>query len=530
MIYLERTITISNNNATLNEQVVLYKGDKNVEIKFLIRNNPFKYKNNNNPTYAQLIIKRPSANPIFSEIVEMVNGRVLFIVTGHMIDELKECGDYDFQIRMFNDDHSSRATMVPITAGITIKEPLCEGDVINAGYVDSARVVDGDNVDLFDDEGNYNKTTWAGGDLITAQRMNKIEDALYEVNINSGAAFAHEHDNKDILDSITEERIQSWENKSSFDGDYNNLINKPTIPSKVSELENDSNYATESELTEAINNIELTPGPQGPEGPQGPAGTFDVDAIFSNLETTDKTIIGAINELFRRIISAHDVLPTYTQPTLSLSVEPNILIHNKTNNVMFTPSFTANDAGAVIDYKVLQSNSTSCIHEGEVIQCERGVYAKHGEEITFTAVVKYENGPVKNTANGVPYPDTSIKAGEVTANVTIPCYAYSYYGFISEYDTFDANDIMNLKEVLHTSKEATLYYDFISAGNVPLKTVYMYPSSFGKLTSIKDYNGFEYLDVSIAHSTIEFNGVQYNAYVMIDAVNTELSAWKFIYS
>ena len=35
---------------------------------------------------------------------------------------------------------------------------------------------------------------------------------------------------------------------SSFDGDYESLSNKPTIPIKVSQLENDSNYATESQV------------------------------------------------------------------------------------------------------------------------------------------------------------------------------------------------------------------------------------------------------------------------------------------
>ena len=74
----------------------------------------------------------------------------------------------------------------------------------------------------------------------------------------------HEHGNKDVLDSITEEKINFWNNKSSFDGDYNSLTNKPNIPSFVSELENDSGfiseipseYITETELEETINDIE----------------------------------------------------------------------------------------------------------------------------------------------------------------------------------------------------------------------------------------------------------------------------------
>ena len=44
---------------------------------------------------------------------------------------------------------------------------------------------------------------------------------------------------------ITEENISSWNNKSDFSGDYNDLINQPHIPEKVGELENDKGYLTE---------------------------------------------------------------------------------------------------------------------------------------------------------------------------------------------------------------------------------------------------------------------------------------------
>ena len=55
----------------------------------------------------------------------------------------------------------------------------------------------------------------------------------------------HSHENKDVLDNITTEKISSWDNKSEFNGDYDSLTNKPTIPTKVSELENDKGYASE---------------------------------------------------------------------------------------------------------------------------------------------------------------------------------------------------------------------------------------------------------------------------------------------
>ena len=62
----------------------------------------------------------------------------------------------------------------------------------------------------------------------------------------------------------------------------------PTIPSKVSQLTNDSNYVTQTEMTDAIAGAVS-------------GGTVDLTGYQksrdTNLTTTDKTVVGAINEL-----------------------------------------------------------------------------------------------------------------------------------------------------------------------------------------------------------------------------------------
>ena len=47
---------------------------------------------------------------------------------------------------------------------------------------------------------------------------------------------------------VTDTEKATWNAKSDFDGDYNRLINQPTIPTKTSELTNDSNFATTGDL------------------------------------------------------------------------------------------------------------------------------------------------------------------------------------------------------------------------------------------------------------------------------------------
>ena len=44
---------------------------------------------------------------------------------------------------------------------------------------------------------------------------------------------------------VTDDEKQTWNNKSNFSGSYNDLTNKPTIPSKTSQLTNDSNFLTQ---------------------------------------------------------------------------------------------------------------------------------------------------------------------------------------------------------------------------------------------------------------------------------------------
>ncbi len=50
-------------------------------------------------------------------------------------------------------------------------------------------------------------------------------------------------------------------------------------------------------------------GEQGPQGEKGADGTFDAEAIFEILNTQDKTVLGAINELLAMIQEKHPGVP-----------------------------------------------------------------------------------------------------------------------------------------------------------------------------------------------------------------------------
>lgn len=74
-----------------------------------------------------------------------------------------------------------------------------------------------------------------------------LDTALKE-KVNAAAEGNHSHGNKTVLDGITADKVSAWDGKSDFSGSYNDLTDKPTIPTTVAALSDSSNYAKKDEL------------------------------------------------------------------------------------------------------------------------------------------------------------------------------------------------------------------------------------------------------------------------------------------
>ena len=198
MIFTDRTITVRKGESRIDEPIVVYRGDYELEVRFIILNSNFKFMSGTNmiesekASYGQLAILTPYGGNVFSDIVKCEDGTVTFTLTKEMIDQLEEVGLYSFQIRLFDYYRESRVSIPPVEFGIEVREPVASEDhdntVNNAivGY-SIAKVVDGlkeDIPDTFDDNGNYNKTNWKTGDRISQGKLNKIEDAIDKMNQN----------------------------------------------------------------------------------------------------------------------------------------------------------------------------------------------------------------------------------------------------------------------------------------------------------------------------------------------------------
>jgi hypothetical protein len=100
------------------------------------------------------------------------------------------------------------------------------------------------NISAFTNDKGY--LTSVPGEYVTETELNSKGYLTEHQDLSNYATKSelHSHDNKTVLDSITSSKVIEWNNKSTFSGSYNDLINKPTIPTKTSELTNDSKFIT----------------------------------------------------------------------------------------------------------------------------------------------------------------------------------------------------------------------------------------------------------------------------------------------
>lgn len=425
MLYARVVLWVKKDEVISDSKVILYRGDKNVDIEFTLKSVDYVLTES---TFAQLILTRPYATSVFSEIFKIGDNKVIVRITGDMIDELNEKESYAIQIRLFDSERVARVTLPPCYDVICVREPIAveqtDGDeaLVNLAKVNYA--LTGRNSEQIGDvftDGVYNKTIWYDGDLITDGRLNKVEDALHFIS------------RTDI-----EQREQLEKN------------------------------------------------------------TSDISTILDIVDTP----------------------PTYIKPTLSISLNTGTLEHNKATSVTITPNFKQNDAGSVSKY-VLYKNGTEIFNNTTVSAYTDSATINHNGSISYSATATYDDGPIKNTLLGIPYPSTSIKAGSVSASGIIRAYALSYYGIINS-STITENDISSLSSRLSSSKSYTYTVNLAEQ-----RIVYMYPQSFGTLTSIKDANNFDYIN-SYTRTTLSYNGVDYYVYILTDPVT--ITGFKQIFN
>ena len=228
-IVIERVITIKDNISTLDNPLYLYTGDGDITYLFTIKEMKksarFGQISQTNViteegyfSYGDVRIYKPNEELAFTARAQIIDDKLQAIFSFEDIDNITESGIHQLQIHLYDAEtgERNRFTIPPVNLHVLLPVGTTTSAINQAitGYsvlrVDSIEEPE----DAFNEDGTYNATDWNINDVITAVKLNKIEEAISALASSSGnidtSNFATKEDigNIDaILDNINGEVI-----------------------------------------------------------------------------------------------------------------------------------------------------------------------------------------------------------------------------------------------------------------------------------------------------------------------------------
>lgn len=187
MIYKKCVMTIDKNKATLDEDIYLYRLDKNIELYFTIVNNKYRFNKgdmNNiilitNASFFQVRLYKNAEIKYTFAIQPTDGGQAILTITDDLIDDPIEVGDYDFQISLLDEEKTSMISMPIVSKQLHVCEPLVSDDAtMGKAILGLSKLATGEIKNAFDSDGNYVREIHKDGDILSASIINKFEDAL----------------------------------------------------------------------------------------------------------------------------------------------------------------------------------------------------------------------------------------------------------------------------------------------------------------------------------------------------------------
>ena len=165
-MYGKFNMRIKSGKATLDNDIFLSKKDKDVVIYFTIEGFPYKFSNGKGiegASYSQITLEKPNGTRVALPKTAVDIDEIILKVTEDIVDEVVEVGDYNFQIKLFGEDNSEIS--LPIIYNQFHVNPIIDysedtSSEIDKGGIGSSHITIGDEVDVFDENKRYNKTTW----------------------------------------------------------------------------------------------------------------------------------------------------------------------------------------------------------------------------------------------------------------------------------------------------------------------------------------------------------------------------------
>lgn len=131
-----------------------------------------------------------------------------------------------------------------------------------------------------------NKATWnTVSDKVDKETGKSLLADTDKTNYDDAVTKAHTHENKEVLDGITSDKVTAWDNKSEFSGSYNDLNDKPTIDVELSNTSENAiqNKVVTKEINKLYSDISFN------DHDTATSGTSFTDAEDGNMLVTDWT-------------------------------------------------------------------------------------------------------------------------------------------------------------------------------------------------------------------------------------------------
>lgn len=118
-IYTERVVMVNKDTAKMDNDIYIYKGNRNICIQFKIIDSQFKFRDVNlvdkfSPSHGYVTLINPEGEQIATGKAEIENATLKLTVTSGMIDEDTEVGDYTIVIDLYDEVGDSLLTIPPI--------------------------------------------------------------------------------------------------------------------------------------------------------------------------------------------------------------------------------------------------------------------------------------------------------------------------------------------------------------------------------------------------------------------------------
>ena len=488
MIFTERTITVVNDSATINKPLILYRGDKNIELKITIVESQFKFRSTgasnvietSNASYAQLVINTPYNSPIFSEVTATENGTVIFVISAAMIDEVREVGIYDIQIRLLDDNKQSRASIPPVSNAIEIREPMAiedgsavDSNAVNVAKVNRALATTSAPLKAFDSQGNYIKNNWGDGDPITDAALNKIEVGIDGVNKKIGnvnSQIKNINNNIQNIGNPTDEQVKNAINEAIANGDI--IGGGLTSTAQTLLISILRNAVFTSNQSENITLLQSELAKDNSESGGSETTRYTITNTLNNATTSNSAVLVDANSSYTAIIRENDgyTLDAITVTMGGVDITSSVVsgetinISAVTGNVVITVTTTesgsSSGGGMVTDGLVNYFDFRTAAYDNNGAGGSTIISATQGNGSLYcwannTISTQDEYGITQANTRGWIYSATGgTTETKITGSFTIACYGYTnsdtqFFGTWGRYTNLSPN--IKLQPTYNTS-------------------------------------------------------------------------------